>query len=329
MPACRARRRRRHDRAASRARRPRSAPKSAWYARSASRRCDAQQLAVLAAERLPQPAPVLELDHLPAEVRNCASSSAARMPGMTRSSDCRLRSTIQRTFPSLRASGSASASQMFPSSSSASPSSEMKRPPVDEPKWLSTYRSASDAEQRRRRARARPSRWSSRPGTGPSCATGSSAGRRSRATASDRSDRAGPAGTRSRAARARRAASPTPGRALAGRRGTAPSSASPSTPTTPDDHPPSARRPSAARGWRSRRSAPRARAHAARSPTAPPGRGRVALTRRSSFRRCYENAAAYPFSAGWPPRWAYSTREPGAMRPSRTRSIRAAIDLPS
>ena len=65
---------------------------------------------------------------------------------MTRSSDWRFRSTIHSTFPSRRASGSASASQMFPSSSSASPSSEMKRPFVDEPKWLSTYLSASAAK---------------------------------------------------------------------------------------------------------------------------------------------------------------------------------------
>ena len=43
----------------------------------------------------------------------------------------------------------------------------------------------------------------------------------------------------------------------------------------------------------------------------------------------YERTPAYPLSAGCPPRWAYSTFEPGAIRPSRTRSISAAIDFPS
>ena len=59
-------------------------------------------------------------------------SAAANMPcrrwiwtsGMTRSRDCRLRSTIQTTSPRLRTSGSMMASQTAPSSSSASPSRE-------------------------------------------------------------------------------------------------------------------------------------------------------------------------------------------------------------
>ena len=57
--------------------------------------------------------------------RKCDSSSAARIPGITRSSDWRLRSTIQSALPSPRVSGSATASQRLPSSSSASPSREM------------------------------------------------------------------------------------------------------------------------------------------------------------------------------------------------------------
>ena len=71
---------------------------------------------------------------------------------MTRSSDCRLRSTIQSTFPSVRVSGSASASQMFPSSSSASPSSEMNRPPVEAPKLRLREPVGERTEQRRGRA---------------------------------------------------------------------------------------------------------------------------------------------------------------------------------
>jgi len=42
-----------------------------------------------------------------------------------------------------------------------------------------------------------------------------------------------------------------------------------------------------------------------------------------------QNAAEYAFRAGCPPRCAYRTREPGSIRPSRTRSISAAIDFPS
>ena len=144
-------------------------------------------------------------------VRNCASSSAARIPGMTRSRLWRLRSTIQRTLPSWRVSGSASASQMLPSSSSASPSSEMNRPPVDAAEARLDVAVGKRAEERRARPEPDRARSSSRPGTDPSSATDSSAARRSRAAASDTSGRAGRAGTRAHAAPATRAASPRRG----------------------------------------------------------------------------------------------------------------------
>ena len=58
-----------------------------------------QQVAAVARVRLAQPAPVLELDHVPAVRARTAPPARPRgCPGMTRSSDCRLRSTIQSTF---------------------------------------------------------------------------------------------------------------------------------------------------------------------------------------------------------------------------------------
>ena len=76
-------------------------------------------------------------------------SRVAPMLGTTRSSDCRLRSTIHTTSPSSATIGSRIASQHAPSSSSASPTSEYWRPCAavsagDEPVFReATYRRAS------------------------------------------------------------------------------------------------------------------------------------------------------------------------------------------
>ena len=75
---------------------------------------------------------------------NMPCSRVAAMWGTTRSSDCRLRSTIHTTSPSSATIGSRIASQHAPSSSSASPTSEYCRPvPGRAPKRVSTYRRAS------------------------------------------------------------------------------------------------------------------------------------------------------------------------------------------
>ena len=69
------------------------------------------------------------------------------MLGTTRSSDCRLKSTIQTTSPSSATAGSRIASQHAPSSSSASPIREYWRPGVlsagGVSAWLRMYRRAS------------------------------------------------------------------------------------------------------------------------------------------------------------------------------------------
>lgn len=61
-----------------------------------------------------------------------------RMPGITRSSDWRLKSTSHMTLPSPVVAGSATASQMLPSSSSASPISATNRECGRAPKCAST-----------------------------------------------------------------------------------------------------------------------------------------------------------------------------------------------
>jgi hypothetical protein len=82
----------------------------------------------------------------PAAPNMPASRDAARC-GTTRSSDWRLTSTTHSTSPSWPTAGSQMASQHAPSSSSASPSSEICRPagspPADPVKCRSTYRRAS------------------------------------------------------------------------------------------------------------------------------------------------------------------------------------------
>ena len=44
---------------------------------------------------------------------------------------------------------------------------------------------------------------------------------------------------------------------------------------------------------------------------------------------CYRDSAAYAFSAGWPPMWAYSTFASRGISPRRTRSIMPARLFPS
>ena len=61
------------------------------------------------------------------DASNWARHCLIRMPGTTRSSDCRLKSTIQSTLPRPSVAGSAIASHTLPSSSSASPRIDTKR----------------------------------------------------------------------------------------------------------------------------------------------------------------------------------------------------------
>ncbi|CAB4691384.1 unannotated protein [freshwater metagenome] len=70
---------------------------------------------------------------------NCMRHCAIRIPGITRSKDWRLKSTIHITFPSPCVAGSATASQTFPSSNSASPINAIKRESGRLPKCASTY----------------------------------------------------------------------------------------------------------------------------------------------------------------------------------------------
>ncbi|MBB5873510.1 hypothetical protein F4553_006944 [Allocatelliglobosispora scoriae] len=73
---------------------------------------------------------------------NIFSSFPAAMVGTTRSSDWRLRSTIQTISPSSATDGSRIASQIAPSSSSASPTRENCRPVPAPPIDASTKRRA-------------------------------------------------------------------------------------------------------------------------------------------------------------------------------------------
>lgn len=61
-------------------------------------------------------------------------------------------------------------------------------------------------------------------------------------------------------------------------------------------------------------------AHSASSPHWASGRG---------GNHPLPNREPYALSAGTPPRWAYSTRDPGGNSPRRTLSIKPCIDLPS
>ena len=73
--------------------------------------------------------PYLTITQCQPAASNIEASRPAAMSGTTRSSDWRLRSTTHMTSPSLATIGSAIASQQAPSSSSASPSSAIWRPP--------------------------------------------------------------------------------------------------------------------------------------------------------------------------------------------------------
>ena len=70
-----------------------------------------EKLTVLPSEELPQAGPVLEHDRVPARAANMSLMRLPAMPGTTRSSDWRLRSTIQRTSLSRGTIGS---DQRFP-----------------------------------------------------------------------------------------------------------------------------------------------------------------------------------------------------------------------
>ena len=115
------------------------APKRLWYCSldiSSMRRLSAAPPGLLNARRSRFPYLSSMTSH--PEAANRASNSSARIPGTTRSSDCRLKSMIHRTLLRRCVSGSPTASQMFPSSSSASPMSETNRPPLDLPNRVDT-----------------------------------------------------------------------------------------------------------------------------------------------------------------------------------------------
>ena len=121
---------------------------------------------------------------------NMPDSWWTRIPGTTRSRLCRLRSTIIVTLPIPRSESSIALSQTLPSSSSASPTSETNRrsrPDADPPGPCSDPRRGARGTGRRaprtaaRPPRDRPIRSRSRPGRGPWCGSGTTAGRRTRA----------------------------------------------------------------------------------------------------------------------------------------------------
>ena len=78
---------------------------------------------------------------------NMSRMRPAAMSGTTRSSDCRLRSTIHITSPRRATIGSTRASQIAPSSISASPMRAIWRPPRGIGKWPAVYRCASAAQR--------------------------------------------------------------------------------------------------------------------------------------------------------------------------------------
>ena len=88
----------------------------------------AQRLAALTCEKAAHPFPYLTVIVSQPAAWNIAPIRPAAMSGTTRSSDWRLRSTTHITLPRRGVIGSTSASQMAPSSSSASPTSAMLRP---------------------------------------------------------------------------------------------------------------------------------------------------------------------------------------------------------
>ncbi len=97
-----------------------------------------QRLAAVALEELAQAAPVLDRDRLPAGGLEHRPDRPAAMSGTIRSSDWRLRSTTHITSPRRGTIGSTSASQIAPSSSSASPTRATWRPPRGTSKWPAT-----------------------------------------------------------------------------------------------------------------------------------------------------------------------------------------------
>ena len=158
-----------------------------------------------------------------------ASPAAANMPchrlmamsGTIRSSDCRLRSTTHSTSPSRCTIGSATHSQIAPSSSSASPD-QGDLPATGLDAEVGADVAAGDRPPHRAPwRRCRPSRSSSPAGPGPWCARGRAAAHRAPAAVAGTTRRAVRAGSSARAAPARHAASPTPGQPGSGARTTA------------------------------------------------------------------------------------------------------------
>ena len=134
------------------------------------------------------------------------ASWSIRTPGTTRSSDWRLRSTIQVTLPRPVVAGSATASQTLPSSSSASPMSAMNRRARPLAEVRVDVAAGQRGEERRGGAQTdRAGREVDDVGV-LACGTGTTAGRRGRGAGSGRSGRGCRAGTGSRGRPATRAA---------------------------------------------------------------------------------------------------------------------------
>ena len=130
---------------------------------------------------------------------NSASISCTLMPGMTRSRLWRFRSTIHRTLPRRvpRMVSSPIASQMLPSSSSASPTSatNRRRWPSGRAEVCSRVAVGKRREERRGGAEARPNPSRSRRDRDPWSDSGTPASRRTRAASSGSGGRDCRAGT--------------------------------------------------------------------------------------------------------------------------------------
>ena len=167
-----------------RAARPAAARTATGSARWACRRSSVRGPATRRTPSRQQRA-VLHLDDVPAgglELRCATAGSGCR--GRRGPGDCRLKSTIHMTLPSPRVASSAMASQMLPSSSSASPSSATKREAGRGPKCASTYRRAAAANSGAAGAEADRAGREVDPVGVLRAARGRTAGRRTRAAGS-------------------------------------------------------------------------------------------------------------------------------------------------
>ena len=221
---------------AARAARARRRAAAAGTPRWASRRCArAAPRAARAAA-----APYLTITQCQPAASNIAASRPAAMSGTTRSSDWRLRSTTHMTSPSARHHR---VGDRLPAGAlvELGVADQRDLAPADAARRSARRRSGARARPRSARSRrGRPSRSSSRPGRGPSCGTGRTAGRRTGAASSG-------SARSSRPSRWLIACSTgdacgltlTRGRAPRGTRTTARSSATPSTRSTPGGRRPS------------------------------------------------------------------------------------------